>query len=143
MAAGDRSPAGPWRARLETIEAMAGLVVARVLVSAVRLSRWRRLLGQPGTMGPQPETAPRIAHHLARVVDRAVMRLPAEARCLPQAMALAWMLRRRGFAPVIVVAVLPGRARGSIDDLHAWVELSGEILIGETDMPHKPLAKFG
>ena len=82
------------------------------------------------------------AHRLARVVERGVYRLPIEARCLPQAMALAWMLRRRGMAPAIVLSALPGQHRGGLDDLHAWVELGGEVVIGASEQPHRPIARF-
>ena len=142
MTAGRRAPKG-WAARLETLEAMAWLALARALIAFVRFSRWRNWLGVAGKASPQPEVAPREAHRLARVVERGVSRLPGVSRCLPQALALAWMLRRRSWQPVVVIAVVPGHARGTLDDLHAWVELGGEIVIGESALPHKPIARFG
>lgn len=142
MTAGRGTPLG-WAARFETLEAMAWLSLARGLIAFVRFSRWRRWLGVAGHIQPQPEQAPREAHRLARVVERGAYRLPGMSRCLPQALALAWMLRRRSWRPVVVIAVVPGQARGTLDDLHAWVELSGEILIGQSALPHKPIARFG
>jgi hypothetical protein len=138
-------PGGPprgWAARFETLEAMAALMLARGLVRLVRFARWRRFLGSPDAEPPQPAQAPGEAHRLARVVERGAYRLPGEALCLPRAMALAWMLRRRSWRPVLVIAIVPGHARGTLDDLHAWVELSGEILIGHSDLPHRPIARF-
>lgn len=129
--------------RLETLEAMACLAFARLLIGLVRFGRWRGLLGRLGHEAPDKGPAPREAFRLARVVKRGVMRLPAEAKCLPQAMALAWMLRRRGMSPVVVIAALPGHARGGLDDLHAWVELGPDVVIGESDMAHKALGRFG
>lgn len=142
MTSGHRRPQG-WAARFETLEAMAWLALARLLIAFVRFSRWRRWLGVPGRIPPQPDRTPGEAHRLARVVERGVYRLPGTSRCLPQALALAWMLRRRRWRPVIVIAVVPGHARGTLDDLHAWVELAGEILIGESALPHRPIARFG
>ncbi len=58
-------------------------------------------------------------------------------------MALHWMLARRGRRAQLVIAVLPGAARGGLDDLHAWVEAGDEVLIGALDQPFRPLARFG
>jgi hypothetical protein len=57
-------------------------------------------------------------------------------------MALHWMLRRRHRSSQLVIAVLPEQARGGVDDLHAWIETGGEILIGELDQPFRPIARF-
>jgi hypothetical protein len=54
-------------------------------------------------------------------------------------MALHWMLRRRGLGSVLQVGIRPGAARGGLEDLHAWVTRSGEILIGHSADRHLPL----
>ena len=43
----------------------------------------------------------------------------------------------------LVIAALDPRRRGSIEDLHAWVESAGEIMIGEIDQPFHPVVRFG
>ena len=135
-----------WRGRALTAEAVVLLGIARVLVTAVAFRRWRATLGkpvpaEPGNPALQLERN-RDARRLARAVIRAARRLPGESRCLPQAMALAWMLGRRGFACTVVLGVLPGRRRGEIDDLHAWVICGGEIVIGQSGDDHRPLIAF-
>lgn len=130
-----------------TIEAMALLVMARILVAYVPLARWRRTLGAP--IAPRPEEpslsptstvpADRRLRRLVHAVERAAVRLPGENRCLAKAMALQWMLRRRGLSASLVIGVLPGQRHGALRDLHAWVEREGTILIGESDQPHQPI----
>ena len=129
-----------WQGRAATAEAMAWLILARVLVAQVRFGRWRPWLGTP--VAPQPGDAmlrldANLAQRrLARAVVRAARRLPGESRCMAQAMALHWMLRLRAMGGVLHIGVLPGAARGTLDDLHAWVTRSGEVLLGADDQPH-------
>ena len=132
-----------WQGRAATAEAMAWLILARVLVAQVRFGRWRPWLGTP--VAPQPgDTMLRLdanlaQRRLARAVVRAARRLPGESRCMAQAMALHWMLRRRILGGVLHIGVLPGAVRGTLDDLHAWVTRAGEVLIGADDKPHSAL----
>ena len=134
---------GRWRARGATLEAMVLLGLARLLVARVRFGRWRGWLGVPVAAvhgDPKLRLDNNLARRrLARAVARGAARLPGESRCLAQAMALQWMLRRRGLGGVIHLGVLPGDKRGGLDDLHAWVTRSGEVLVGATDEPHRPL----
>ena len=134
---------GPWRGRGATLEAMAWLILARLLIARVRFGRWRSWLGTP--VAP-PADDPRLhldanlaQRRLARAVERAAERLPGETRCLARAMALHWMLRLRAMGGVLHIGVLPGHTRGGLDDLHAWVTCSGEVLIGATNQPHRAL----
>jgi hypothetical protein len=128
---------------MTTLEAIVWLVLARVLVGGIRFGRWRRWLGRPvAPPGFEPEATPQgnlRARRLARVVERAAARLPGESRCLPQAMALHWLLRRRGLGGVLVMGVKPGAGRGGLDDLHCWVVRDGEVLIGAGDLPYQAL----
>ena len=130
------------RWRLLVAEAALLLLAACLLVASLRLGRWRRWLGPVATAA----TAGIASDHdrlLAKAVDRATLRLPGQSKCLPRAMALHWMLARRGRGAQLVIAVLPGAARGGLDDLHAWVEAGDEVLIGALDQPFRPLARFG
>ncbi len=149
---------GPITTRLLTLEAMGWLCLARLLIGFMRFERWRHWLGSTAhaptpvstsvldsvsaTVFASDNAAPRMAHYLARVIERANNHLPRPVKCLPQAMALHWMLHRRNFATQIVIAALPAGYRKGRDDLHAWVETSGEILIGESDLPHRPMVRF-
>lgn len=122
-----------WRLRGRTLEAMALLCAARLLIGLVPFRRWRRALGWAGAEAAQPG-GPRPAV-LARHVERAASRLPFEAKCLPRAMALSWMLRRRKIGHAIVLAARPASRRDAGDDLHSWVEKEGRVLIGELPGP--------
>jgi Transglutaminase-like superfamily len=121
---------------------MALLTLARLLIMLVRFDRWKVRLGPQVGDATGDGEAQWIDHHLARVVLRGAHRLPFHCACLPQAMALHWMLHRRDRSSDLVIAALPGPLRGSLNDLHAWAEKGGEVLIGETALPHQPLARF-
>jgi hypothetical protein len=137
---------GAWAARAETVEAMAQLVHARLLVGLVPFGRWRNRFGVPVAQPTFAAPVPGRARRLARVIERGAMRLPLHTKCLPRAMALHAMLGSRGIAAQLVIAVLPRRLRsgerGRIDELHAWVELGGEILIGASDEPYQALLRL-
>jgi hypothetical protein len=132
-----------WRARGATVEAMVMLVMARILIARAPFGAWRRWLGTPvSSEGSDPRRyldANLASRRLARAVIRGAERLPGESRCLAQAMALQWMLRRRGLGGVIHLGVRPAGKRGNLEDLHAWVTASGEVLIGTDDKPYRPL----
>ncbi len=139
-------PRGPAVSRLETLEAIALLCGARLLIAVLRFERWRNWLGEPvgaasGNSGGSSDSDP-AGQYYARVVQRALRHLPLTLKCLPQAIALHWMLHRRKRPSQIVIAVLPEAHRKGRDDLHAWVELGGQVLIGESDLPHQPLIRF-
>jgi Transglutaminase-like superfamily len=129
------------RWRLMVAEALGWLVLARVLIAGPRLGRWRRLLGP---VAAQPLAAAPNAgdRELAAAVARAAVRLPGGAKCLPQAIALHWMLRLRQRPSQLVIATLPGTDRGGLDSLHAWIEVDGEVLLGKLDQPFQPLIRF-
>ncbi|WP_295634165.1 lasso peptide biosynthesis B2 protein [Novosphingobium sp.] len=154
---GDQSVAdlGWWRIHAQLVEAAVLLVVARLLIRFVRFGRWRNVLGrvapQAGVVLPAAESngidatyqeAGTLDRYLSRVVDRAALRMPFEYRCLPRAAALHWMLTRRGRPTMLVIGVLPGPRRGQLDDLHAWVELGGEVLIGSSPEPFAVLLRL-
>lgn len=135
--------AAPWRWRAHVAEAMARLAVASLLIRLLPLRWWRRWLG--GTAPPPADRAgpaSAAALFLAQSVKRGAARLPLDTKCLPRAIALHTMLRRRGLPSRLVIAVLDPRRRGTVDDLHAWVESAGEILIGETEAPFHPVVTY-
>ena len=132
-----------WLGRALTAEAMAYLLLARALVAWVPLAKWRSSLGAPSATSAADAFSlgegNRVPRRLARAVLRATARLPGQSLCLPQAIALQWLLHRRGLGGVLVIGVRPGTARGGIDDLHAWIVRQGETLIGQSDQPHHPI----
>lgn len=126
-----------WRGRLGTAEALTLLSWARLLIAFARFDRWRVTLGLVGPV--------RIAdaRYCAALVEWAATRQPLEFKCLPRAMALSWMLRRRRLGHTVVIAVRPAGERGSRDDLHAWVEVAGETIIGDLPGPWIETLRLG
>lgn len=139
---------GWWRIHALLVEAATWLIIAKLLVAFVRFGRWRGWLGrlvpagEPGRARTDRQAPGQHDRYLSRVVDRAASRLPFECLCLPQAMALQWMLARRGRRPTLLIGALPGHKRGKIDSLHAWVELGGEVLIGGSSETYAILARL-
>jgi Transglutaminase-like superfamily len=134
-----------WPGRLLVIEAMARLAVARFLVSQVRFRRWRHRLGRLEVLSGDaqvPATPNPRDLRLAAAVDRGALHLPGPSKCLPRAMALQAMLHCRHRPTTLVLATLPHVARGTLDDLHAWIECEGFVLIGESAQPYRVMARF-
>jgi len=134
------------RHRLRVAEAASALLTARLLVAAVPFGSWRRSLGRVLVgAGPEAGTDPPALKPLLDAHGRALERLPWEFKCLPRAVALHWMLRRRGIASVLSIGALPrhGRGRGTIDDLHAWVTVNGVVRHGDSEEGYAVLARLG
>ena len=112
---------------------MALLLAARLLVAAVPFRIWRGWLG--GQTQAQDRVDMPVARRLAVQIERGAWRLPVTIKCLPQAMALSWLLQRAGLAHAIVFAVRPPGHRDGRDDLHAWVEVGAEIVLGDLPGP--------
>ena len=146
----------PVAAKAMALEAALLLLLARLLVAHVPMRHWRRWLvttEEPAPAGGPPadshvafsagdpeEPAPagehlarvpqqRLPQRVARIVRRVARHVPFPAVCLPQAMALQWMLRRRGVASRLFF----GARRKTQDsglDFHAWLTVGGECVIG-------------
>lgn len=144
------------RLRLRTLEAMVWTIVARLLIRFVALARWKHLLGESRTVAlrPPPEAGVNsVPQKVARngtesqvrqcvaAVRRAAFRLP-RTLCLPQAMALHWMLARRGIESIVTIGFLPVSQRGTRDDLHAWVDWQGVTILGDSGGSHASLLQF-
>lgn len=132
-----------WLWRLRVAEAACLLVAARVLVAALALKHWRQRLGPAGSIPSSGSPPGPRERDLARAVLRADFRLPIGCKCLQRALALHWMLRRRRLPSQLVIAAPASADRRSMDDLHAWVESGGELLIGAPDRPHHAIIRFG
>jgi hypothetical protein len=119
---------------------MTALTLARLVVAVFPFNRWRQTLGRSGTAADADAVrAKRLAAH----VEWAAKLLPFPTKCLPRAMALSWILRRRRIGHVVVFAVRPSNLRGSKDDLHAWVEVDGVKIIGDLPGPWLETLRLG
>ena len=121
---------------------MLRLAAARLLIAVLPFGYWRRWLGQHGAARPAQQGPDSETMLLARAVRRGAARLPFETKCLPRAIALHTMLRRRRKPSQLVLGVLDLGQRGTLDDLHAWVESGGEVVIGALDQTFHPLTRF-
>ena len=109
-------------------EALALLTLARFLIARVPMRLWRSSLGRVAQEITPGETRP--VSPLARAIDRAATRLPGETVCLPRAMAMQWMMRRRGLASALVFGMDRAQPLDTVPALHAWVEAGGRVVIG-------------
>lgn len=130
-----------------TLEAMALLALARFLVARVALHRWRWMLGQSldsatPLLGPAL-VATGTARRIGAATERGTYRLGGEVKCLPKAICAHWMLRRRGYRSVLVLAALLRNTRSPADELHAWAETDLGVVIGESRLPYRPVSRFG
>ena len=136
----------PVAAKAMALEAALFLLLARLLVVYVPMRHWRRWLVT--AEGPAPAGGPpaipkdrrppvhtrrapqqRLPRRVARIVRRVARHVPFPAVCLPQAMALQWMLRRRGVASRLFFGARR-KAQDSGLDFHAWLTVGGECVIG-------------
>lgn len=111
-------------------EAWAALLVARVLL------RWQSL---PALLARLKRSAQPARNHgmphepLARAVLRATHLHPVPMACLPQSIALAWMLARRGQPCTLLIGARP---EGGTLAAHAWVERADEPINSPPDSAH-------
>jgi hypothetical protein len=109
---------------------MAAICWARLVVATIPFRGWRKTLG--GTAGYRTaDLATDDARRLAAHVEWAARLLPFPTKCLPRAMALSWLLRSRHIGHCVVFAVRPQVQRSEDDQLHAWVEIAGERILGD------------
>ena len=141
----------PFATKAMALEAASFLLLAWLLVEYVPMRHWRRRLVTAkgsGANGARLPRAPerRLPRKAARVVRRVARHVPFPAVCLPQAMALQWMLRRRGVESRLVLGARRGARRQGLD-FHAWLIVGGECVIGwgevETYAPLPPFDGIG
>jgi hypothetical protein len=122
---------------------MAALGVARALVAVAPFRTWKSTLGLVDAPGLCPPASLSKAQRLANQVEWAAGRLPFQTKCLPRAIALSWLLRRERICHTVVFAVRPAELWQSRDDLHAWVESGGTVLIGALPGPWHETLRLG
>lgn len=122
-----------WRRRALVAEATILLLAARLLIRFVPLRLWRSSLGRQRLTEPASvDIAWPSVRAVTRAINRAADRSPIAMVCLPRAMATQWMLARRGTTARFVVGIAPPEAAEAPRRLHAWVEVDGHIVLGDT-----------
>lgn len=134
------------RGRLRTVVAMIAIGAAQLAVTLVPFHRWRGSLGtRPSRLDEDRPLPPNAAEgqRTAAIVERAAQRMPFQTKCLPRAVALSWLLRRKNLPHSVVFAVRPADRRQLPDALHAWVEINGAKVIGELPGPWVETLRLG
>lgn len=130
-----------WRARGYLLHAGVLLPLVRLGLRVFGFRRFQSLLQR---LTPRPlQSAPSAARMenarlIARMLRAAQTHGPVHATCLPESLALWWMLRRRRLAAELC---LGARKQAQGFEAHAWVELAGAVL-NDTDDVHQRFAPF-
>ena len=114
--------------RAMAVEAVACLLLARVVVHRVPMRYWRGRID--GTEEGATPARRLLGRTVGTMVRRVACRLPVRAVCLPRAMAAQWMLRRRGVSSRLMFGVRRGAADRRLE-YHAWLTVGGECVIGD------------
>lgn len=121
---------------------MAGEAVIRLIAAklALGLLPFRLVAGTISSRGRRPANSEQ-AQRIAWAIGVAVSRIPLRLTCLRQALAGAWMLKARGFAPRLHYGV--AKASDGSFQSHAWLEVDGLPVLGhEAAGAFSPLASF-
>lgn len=112
-------------------EACLELAWARV-VTCLPASRYLGDTHAPVAAAGPPDVG--RASQVGQVVEAVARRMPFRARCLQQALATRRMLRRRGCASTLVLALNPAPAEradpGRGQAAHAWVRVGETVVCG-------------
>ena len=121
-------------------------LVAVAAVASVRLALW--VLPFPSVsaacarcrrVGASPSRRPGVVAGVVTAVHQAARLVPG-ATCLTQALAAQWMLGRAG----ITADLRFGAARGPSGlAAHAWLDVGGQTVIGDTPVQHTVLRTHG
>lgn len=111
-------------------EALFALAVARILMALVPFRRVAAWLGTPGAEGPVTAAAEEIrtAQDIGWAVGALARRVPWDGRCLAQALAATYMLRRRGLEGTVSFGARQGGSTGFV--AHAWLRLGSCVVTG-------------
>lgn len=117
----------PGEERLALAEAWLALLVADLTLRLVPIGRLQTRISAPvplpGRAGESTERSQ--AQRACELVDIAARHHLYPMHCLRQAVALQWMLKRRGLVTILRIGVAKA---GTELRAHAWLEYSGEPL---------------
>lgn len=117
---------------------LVALPILRVALRSVGYTRTRNAIARWTARHPKRAPSRRdmeTAESLAELAKIAGRRAPLAATCLPQALAVHAVLRRRGLDPELRIGVRKADERF---EAHAWVELAGSPL-AQPGLDHQPL----
>lgn len=123
----------PGTRRRLLVEALIALLIARLAMFFLPFRRIAAWLGTPGAESSSTATAEQIltAEAVGRAVGIVGPRVPWDGRCLAQALAATWMLRRRGLEGTVSFGVCKSKSSGF--EAHAWLRLGPCMVTGGPD----------
>jgi len=138
----------PGRNKMALIESAVLLCYAQLLVSVLPYALWSH------TLGPIRESAPVPSHNIADTnpvqmtgwtVEVAARYLPWGPACLPRAMAMKWMLKRRNIQSDLCIGIHPPALKNvGQANLHAWLTVGPDTVSGgDVVGDFKLIARFG
>jgi hypothetical protein len=111
-------------------EALAAFALARLAMVVLPFRRIAFWLGTPGTessLNASPEQV-KVAAEIGWAIGCLARRVPWDSRCLAQALAATWMLRRRGLESTLSFGANHGTSREFI--AHAWLRFGPSLVTG-------------
>lgn len=134
-----RQTLGPLQKAMLSAEVIFTYGRARRLLRRADLPTALAALRKPaGARGADLEDPVLLGRRLAHSTTRTLAALPADSRCLMQALTLTGLLARRRLASDLLISVRPGEAFAA----HAWVEHAGEPLLPADSPGHERLVKL-
>ena len=117
-------------------EAFFFLGLALLLTALIKFSRVSRFLGEQGAKAPKAPDAAQLARaeKVRQTIETMSWRLPRETKCLIQAIAAQFMLKRRRINSTLYLGVALSKKKGM--KAHAWVRCGGITLTGAKAMAH-------
>jgi hypothetical protein len=143
LASARKLAALPMRDRTLLVEALGALLGARL---ALLFFPFRRVAGWLGTQGVEQhgelDAAARAeTRRIGWAVAAAAKRVPWDSRCLVQAMAAAWMVRRRGIGGTLYFGLR--REQDKPFSAHAWLRCGDRVVTGAGELEtFKVIAMF-
>jgi Transglutaminase-like superfamily len=132
----------PPRDRRRNIEAAGELMRASLQLRRTPSPKLAGLLGTPHADDPSMAVGVeqlREAARVGRTVARVARRVPSSPTCLPQALAVQRMLRRRGIPSRLHLGV----TSPAVGEAHAWVTVAERPVVGGAGIErYVPLAAF-
>lgn len=133
----------PGSRRLLLCEALIAMALARFGLAFLPFRRIALWLGIPETESPVNAAAEQVevATEIGWAVGCLARRVPWDSRCLAQALAATWMLRRRGLEPTLSFGVDLEKHREFV--AHAWLRFGSCLVTGGVSHERfKTLASF-
>ncbi len=121
----------PWAEKLLLLQTLVALGVARAAVLRLDYARIERFMGsrlveRTEELDEQQRTQ---AARVARAIRRVSGHTPWNSNCFPQALAGAWLLRRRGIEPTIYLGARLDQVEARLL-AHAWLRAGGHFIAG-------------